>query len=460
MKVTRVIVAIAIAMVTTACYQLDQEIHLNPDGRGKIEIDVTKDDPAASMSMSLGQELGVKTSPVEAAATLAYDILTKSTGISAWSNISYQMTEDGRIRFKGTAYFENLSEVALHEMDMVRFAVTKGAKGRMILSASVNSSPDASMQKDETPRVDTSSLTSADVKRLIAQHRQEYRYMRSMMAMVVGSVEVSTRVRLPGPLSEIRGAKSAGEGSVEISFQGSRFLDALDRLVDSDTLLENQIRATGSAKEQTPEMRRILDSSVFGETEPVRVAAGPVLKPRFDYDAEVAAAADDLAGILAMIEAEKGAGSTAPSGPVELAEGDAISELRVGGLTMIFEPENSNNLAPFYKQGPMMEISLIGRLPFPIDGASEGRLARITSVSGEDLMPLADWSRSIADVQISADGEWVVFTVQARLPEDTSSDIGGIEGTVGVWLAEGEAQIPFRYMGQQTPPRKPGSWKE
>lgn len=210
------------------------------------------------MDLGFGESAENKQSPEAKAATLAYNIITKAKGIESWANVSHQIEADGRIHFKGTVYFQDLSKVALDEMDLVIFQVVKDDAGRMIFTAAIDSDQDKkdkNKNSEAKPKVDTATLTAKDVETIIVKRRQEYEFVRSMMAMVLGTVEERIAIHLPGLLTEVHGAKRDDAGTVRFVFKGQKLLETMDGIAASDTILEQQIRAVGNTSDKTSEMK-------------------------------------------------------------------------------------------------------------------------------------------------------------------------------------------------------------
>jgi len=97
------------AVSFTGCYQARQTFVLNPEGDGKVHIDaflpiISLEQKPDLKALHRQMEKGVK------------KIVTKSSGVEAWSGVSYELTEAGRLHFKGTAYFPDISMLDIRDV--------------------------------------------------------------------------------------------------------------------------------------------------------------------------------------------------------------------------------------------------------------------------------------------------------------------------------------------------------
>jgi hypothetical protein len=94
---------IGIFALAAGCLETDEEYTLNPDKSGKVVLEFyLKPDPLG-MEQDKDSQAKVKKA--------ASETLSESKGIETWKNVSVKHMDDGRIHFKGTAYFKDLSKV-------------------------------------------------------------------------------------------------------------------------------------------------------------------------------------------------------------------------------------------------------------------------------------------------------------------------------------------------------------
>ncbi len=148
-KFSRILLIIGFATIV-GCIETKDEFTVNPDGSGKVIHELTF--PAMNLeagfqTMGGGApgEMGGGKPPSEMAGGKPSDpnaqlknsvreILSKSSGVDAWKDVSYKITDDGRMYFKGTAYFPDINSLSIHSpnisSDMMRLSFTRNESGR------------------------------------------------------------------------------------------------------------------------------------------------------------------------------------------------------------------------------------------------------------------------------------------------------------------------------------------
>ena len=59
-------------------------------------------------------------------------ILTESSGIDAWKDVSNKLTNDGKTYFKGTAYFPDISKLDIHS-GLSGFIMKRNERGEIVI---------------------------------------------------------------------------------------------------------------------------------------------------------------------------------------------------------------------------------------------------------------------------------------------------------------------------------------
>src|SRR5436190_6005453 len=101
--------AAVIAFALTGCLDLDEEYTLNPDGSGKVKI---------RCALAPMRFTNKKKSPEELLKSDVRETLEKCGGVDAWTDVSAVQRDDGKIEFKGTAYFRDYSKLKLSILGM------------------------------------------------------------------------------------------------------------------------------------------------------------------------------------------------------------------------------------------------------------------------------------------------------------------------------------------------------
>jgi hypothetical protein len=90
-----------VGFVTTGCIEETMNIELQPDGSGKVQVERT-----------LGKQLsGFLLMAPDGPRSNAAEAMAKWEGIEAWTDVKAGSTEDGRVTFKATGWFTDLSKV-------------------------------------------------------------------------------------------------------------------------------------------------------------------------------------------------------------------------------------------------------------------------------------------------------------------------------------------------------------
>jgi hypothetical protein len=97
----------ALPLMLGGCFELRQDTTLNPDGSGKVVVETIM--PDMSSMMTFGDQPAAKPDPDVQLKKFAKDFIDGSKGVDAWSDVSFSMAEDGRMKFKGTAYFKDIT---------------------------------------------------------------------------------------------------------------------------------------------------------------------------------------------------------------------------------------------------------------------------------------------------------------------------------------------------------------
>ena len=104
---------LAALILLSGCFETKQEFTLNPDGSGKVVHEST----FQTMDITGG---GQRDAERQMKAAVA-EVISQSKGVEAWRDVSYEIGDDGRIAFRGTAYFRNLSELDIPNQTMLEF---------------------------------------------------------------------------------------------------------------------------------------------------------------------------------------------------------------------------------------------------------------------------------------------------------------------------------------------------
>ena len=134
----------------TGCFETKDEFTLNPDGSGKVIHECT------FQQVNLG---GDNEATEDSLKEAIGKVITEAKGVEAWRDVTYKRLDDGRLFFKGTAYFTNLNTLDIPNQTMLEFDWRKSGGGA-VLTLRTNKSEKKEGFKVEKKPVDWAKLTA------------------------------------------------------------------------------------------------------------------------------------------------------------------------------------------------------------------------------------------------------------------------------------------------------------
>ncbi|KPK50976.1 MAG: hypothetical protein AMK72_00790 [Planctomycetes bacterium SM23_25] len=284
-KVVTAAAVLAAVALAAGCIETKQDHTLNPDGSGKVLVEMV----IPQMPLGLGPPDGQGDGDLMAK-QFVRQILDGSKGVDAWSDVRYETTQDGRTKFIGTAYFKDFAQAKLQAGQMEGISFTKDDKGGMVLLVKE--------QENAEPATPPKELPEEQMAQRIQAERAQYQQMRPMVAATLGTMKMDVSFRLPGTLAEVNGFKKEPGGAVRLTFDGAQMLKALDELMADDAYVRQNVLA-GEKGAGGPQMDPPTREKLFGTKGPLRARVTGPFKPLFPYESEAAAA---RAAYPAMIE--------------------------------------------------------------------------------------------------------------------------------------------------------------
>jgi hypothetical protein len=255
------------------CFESKEDYVLNPDGSGKVTIVGTFETTMPGMPAS--------TDP-KATMMEVKELLEKSKGVDAWSGVTYDRTKEGRISFKGTAYFPDISKLDLETFGKDANLRKEGNKLVLLIE-----------EKEQTEDAAPPAKPSAEeVKLQIEQAKKHWQSMKSMMGPMLEKIKQDLTYKLPGTIESSTNMKMIDANTVNIQVDGAKIMAAMDAMMNDDVWLKKQAEAGVFVKGgNAPNMDDDeLNQRVFGEKGPVKVVITGPSQPQFDYKAEAGAA--------------------------------------------------------------------------------------------------------------------------------------------------------------------------
>jgi len=347
------------AIAAAGCVETKDEFTVNPDGSGKIVHELT----FASMDLGPGFEMGSEGAsfditggePSDPQAQLkksVKEILSQSSGVDTWKDVSYKMTDDGRTYFKGTAYFPDISNLSLHNAGFssdMKLNFTRDISGEITIEFKSEEQP----EEGEAVKMPVSEISEAELDKKVKKAKLDYNQTKPMMQGILSGLKSETILHLPADIKEISNFEKVNARTVRIAFEGSKMIEVMDKMMQDEAWLKEQIRAGKDPLQDGPEGDLAMNEMFFGEKAPVRVVLAQGAQQLFDYDAEVTAARANYENMLKEPGLER-AGPTRPT-RAEKAGAETIKE----------DPEQREVLTTLEQR--MQERITINASDLPID---------------------------------------------------------------------------------------------
>jgi hypothetical protein len=273
---TRVGLVCALALAAGGCFEIKQVITLNPDGSGKMALDMLTASPGGMM-MGAGKDAAPD------ANVMAHDAATKlisqSKGVDAWTDVKHEVAKDGRIHVSGTAYFPDLSKMSVGAGEGTEIKWTKDGKD-MVLEFVMKEEEEGGKEEPAAK-----PLSDEEVAKALQEKRDEWAKQKPMVSMFMSTLKMDTTILLPGKIAEVNGFEKVDTTGVRVTIDGKKMLAAMDKVTADDKIMKDGLKA-GKDPMKTPAARQALTEAMLGTKGPLRAKVSD-LKPLFDYKAEM-----------------------------------------------------------------------------------------------------------------------------------------------------------------------------
>lgn len=287
MNVTRKLLALlAIGTLALAgCLEAKREITLNPDGSGKVLMANKMKIPPM---LKGNPNFDADTMGKEMAREMAAKLIEGAQGIEAWTDVAYEMTDDGRMFATGVGYFKDVTKTQLEQGEQpAKLQWKKHTDGGMVLEYIM---PESKKKDANAPKP---KLTDEQIDEQIEVFRQQYKASKAMMGMMLKDMRIEQTFHLPGKVKDVRVFKKVDENTVQFAIDGNQILAVMDKVMADEDYLRATLKA-GQNPMQSQAARDRMAKELFGGTEPPMVRVTGKMKPQFDYDREVAAATEGM----------------------------------------------------------------------------------------------------------------------------------------------------------------------
>jgi hypothetical protein len=299
----RVVLAAGVLGLVSGCVEITQIITLNPDGRGKMKIEVvTAAFNDLAFTGGFGGDAGGK--KVKTLDEIKKDgiggFISSKAGLKAWKDLAVEWTKDGRLRMTGTCYFDRLDDLdaspakgGKDPLDVKpansfgnSFKFKRDKDGTLhITGASKSKSKDGLMPfKDGDDEPDLAKMNDQELDTYLLKQRVEYQKVKPLLNMMFADLKLKTVLHLPGEVVKHKGFKKDDAGTVSQVIDGNEFMTVLKKFVTQDNASWKKLIKSNNPKG----MMALLGPMAMYEDPNVTVQK--LTGPLFDFDAEVRAA--------------------------------------------------------------------------------------------------------------------------------------------------------------------------
>jgi len=264
-------------VIVAGCLQTERNFTMNPDGSGKVTVESTM----SGGEMMLGMEEPDKNKSRQAMLNKVAQIVGSSEGIDVWKDVVYRDLGEGKIYFKGTAYFPDFNTVRFQGISNLNFHLGIDAGGMKVTV--VDESNDGGNQSADSAVME--DLSDAEVERRADSIQQEFKMSMSMLRLALDDLKETISFRLPGSVTTSDVFARTKGGNYQIVFSGKRLMEVMDSLAQQRELFVRMARYGG----RPPMEDESAKLAVWGGRKPLIVASAGS-KPLFNYAREVAAA--------------------------------------------------------------------------------------------------------------------------------------------------------------------------
>ncbi len=420
MKKLNIIFLLLIMILFFGCIETKQKYTLNPDGSGKVIVE------SLFQQMNITMGGGEDREPEIQMKKAIKKIIEKSKGVDVWKDIKYKLKDDGRIWFKGTAYFKDLSKLELHDMSMMRADFYKSKKDEMVLELK----DEKESTKSKSQKIKQEKMTEDEIKKMVLKQKAGYQQMKPMLTAFLSTMKMDSTFKLPGKIKNFINFKKEKDRTVSIVFKGEKLLKVLDSFTSDDKWWRKQVKAGKDMKQDSLFFDPMINEKLFGEKGPIKVTISRKFKPLFKYKSEVAKARKKYPGIIKELKIKKKE-ITKP-----LAKGGKFKSLKVGGIKIVRISDWEKNIRAFYSEKGYT-LSLVGELPGAVLKITGGKLKKAITDNGKSVLPEDEWKRDIKFYTLSKDKTSVNFELEMKLPSSRVKKFKEISGYLEYISASG-----------------------
>lgn len=400
----------------TSCFEEERIYTLNPDGSGKVEFKAT-----FPLGSTINLNEGASPSPEQKAKKAVTKTLEDSEGVAAWANVSYKINDEGKIEFKGTAYFKDINKVKLKmgsiDSNALNPSLTK-EKG-MITIKCLLEDKDKKTAKPNKNKPQWAKMTKKQQKMAMATTRQGLMQMKGMLAGIAGDMSTKVTIHLPASAKKSTGFKQLSPSSYTITQTGEMMIKGIDQLLANEKTM--RMLASDDINMMQDPPTEVLHQMLGLSGDPL-VDFSASAPPSFDYKKEVQAAQKAAPAMMKKLGL-----TVTPAAP--MAGKAAFKSLRLAGLQVVTSTTD-RKVRPFNRSSGTT-LSFIGELPGAVISADDGEIHTFVLDNDQNLLSSKSWDQKPRSIDLSDDGTLLSFEIQSdQLLEANATAIKTLKGEI------------------------------
>jgi len=408
------------------CIEEKSEYTINPDGSGKVTLDLKSSSPVDASYTEPGA------TPQEQIKPPIEKILIHSKGIDTWKDISFELTDEGSIHFTGTAYFTDINKLVIHGggLDTIsKLQFSTSTSGQITLELASHSDP-----RNREKEAKATEYTEAELVEQVKLAKLRYNQSKAMMAMMLNGLKQDMLIHLPAKIEKISNLQRIDDTTIRWQLDGGKILEKMDQVMTDDKWLKREIRENrGPITDNLDDF--FINEIVFRQKGAVQVVLSPKSETLFDYETEVKAAKENYDRMISKLGLclTQTSRIEAPTAPHVTAKPGTV---KVGGVQLVRHADEKRGIRPLHSSNGYT-LSLILELPEPNVPITHGRVEKAITDTNESILR----TRGISFPELSRDGKTLVFEVNLSVPDKEAKRIAELSGTLAYVESAGTKRL-------------------
>jgi hypothetical protein len=277
------LLCLALVAFGSGCVESKATVTLNPNGSGKMQLDVIMPSPmAANFGGPTPKDVSIDDQKNQGVAKM----LTDAKGVTAWKDVSAEWNPDGRLHLMATAYFDKLDKVSIEPIPLPQFQLVPEKEGVLKLTVKFDKDKNPATTPDTKPLPDPKKLSDKELDDEIMKARVAYQSSRPMLIAVFTDYKATTTFNLPGKMGDAKGFAKDGDKAAKHEMTGADVIKSIDGLMKKDTAaLRKMVRDSGTL--ESVDINKLEHFADLPASMNASLTLTDATKDVFDYDKEM-----------------------------------------------------------------------------------------------------------------------------------------------------------------------------